>query len=864
MAYQGRAFFKSRLGRRIFFIFLLIAAVPLAGVSFLSRELSEYVLNKSTDQLLKDSTKSVALNLIDRLRSAEGLLRILAQARLDGAPNAEAERRAALVFQHVEYSLPPAAHVGATVRVRKTGLNGGAPDTVLGLWDPAWGGAVEATLNPAYLWDNFDSALYTICVGGTEFIQPYCRGQQRPKADTIESERTVYFRPYMEGEPWVILAVAAPRVSDYLPIQIGTLFSYVAALALFLSLFASAAFLRRATTPLDALMTATHAVKDGNFTHIVPLIGMTDEFRDLADSFNAMSQTIGGDLQFLKVLGSIDMAILDREPLSRIIELSLGHLSMHPEMVDTRLVLTDHNAGVSHVHTVLGQNHIATTEMATAALPIWSTEAEVNPRWIAKTPNCSAWLVLPSQLEPSSKAAAQLETCRARIAVAIHSDQHEQQLISRAARDSLTKLLNRLGLVERLDALISSGSFAESGMAIAYLDVDGFKDVNDAYGHDIGDRLLSMVADRIAASLKGAALALARLGGDEFVFVVAADAQGLYREGIRSVLADLQRVYALGNLQIQIGGSIGVALYPKDGAGHDDLLKNADTAMYAAKSGGRNQVLFFDASLNRASAERIELRRELSGALERDEFFLVYQPRLDCREMGYRSAEALLRWRHPKRGLIPPDQFIPLAEDSGHIIEIGSWVLKQAIAQLGVWARDPCFPIKRISVNLSPIQLMQESFLATVEEILAANPVSCSAIELEVTEGALIRDIDSAVRKLGRLQELGFAIALDDFGVGYSAMRYLSVLPFNTLKIDKSFVDGFDKQKSAFAIASAIVALARALEKSVVAEGVETQEQAAALIGLGVDELQGYLFSRPIEPAALDAFLAKAAAELSE
>ncbi len=859
MRFQRRAFVKSRLGRKIFFIFLLIGAVPLLAVSFLSRELSEYVLTKATGQLLRDSTKSDALSIVDRLRSAESLLRILAEARLDGSPNAEAERRASVVFKHVEYSLPPATHLGASIKVRKSTLPDAAPDAVINIWETKWGGAVEGTLSTSYLWEDLDSALYSICVGGTEFAKPYCRGQARPKSNTIESERIVYFRPYLQGEPWVILAVAAPDIADYLPIQIGALFAYVAALALFLSLLASAAFLRRATTPLDALMTATRAVKEGDFTYTVPLVGMTDEFRDLAHSFNAMSVNIGRDVLFLKVLSAIDKAILDRQPLATIIDMSMQHLSTHPELIGTRLLMTNHANGTTRVHTVEDVEQVTTSEVHEGASPSSQVVADRSWRWIAKTPTCSAWLESPASASFASKTAAELESCRARIAVAIHSDQYEQQLISRAARDSLTKLLNRLGLVERLDALISSGAFDQSGIAVAYVDIDGFKEVNDAYGHDIGDRLLKMVAERMDKSLESSALALARLGGDEFVFLVAGDAQGLYRKQISAVLRDLQRVYAVGNLHIQIGGSIGVALYPEDGSGHDDLLKNADMAMYSAKSSGRNQVMFFEASLNSASAERIELRRDLSGALERNELFLVYQPRLDCRKMSYRSAEALLRWRHPKRGLIPPDYFIPLAEESGLIIEIGSWVLKEAIAQLASWAHDDQFPITRISVNLSPIQLMQESFLTTVEEILKCTPVQPSAIELEVTEGALIKDIDSAVHKLKRLQGLGFAIALDDFGVGYSAMRYLSVLPFDTLKIDKSFVDGFGIHKSAFAIASAIVALGKALEKNVVAEGVETPEQASALLGLGVDELQGYLYSRPQTPADLDAFLLAAA-----
>jgi len=849
----GRLFVRSRIGKKIFLTFLLIVALPLVGISLLSREISEYVLTRSTDQLLRDSTKAVGLNLLDRLRSGEAMLRIMNSANGTGIKNSDAARRADIIFSEIQFPVDnQAIRRGASIiRVISSGSSG-LQDVEIIISDEASGKVAIGILNQDYLWENLESAFYTLCVEGGEWRTPHCHGPQLPSAATVINSRPLYFRPYMNGEPWQLKAVAAPNVADYLPVKLGAIFAYAAALSLLLALSVSALFIRRATKPLDALIAATGAVRRGEFSHRIPLGGLRDEFIDVADSFNSMALTIGDDIAFMKMLSEMDRAILARSPLGVTVSLGLSRFAGHAAGRGWSIYVFRDQQDTAEVFTLDGSG----TVRRTPDILVEGGYDGVAQRGtaIAIVDTTAVMLVGVEPAELTQELMLELEAVKSKIAIAVSSEQHEHILVSRAAHDSLTHLLNRLGLVDKLGGLIAQ-PFDRSLFAVVYLDLDGFKEVNDAYGHDVGDRLLKKVADRISASLERSELALARMGGDEFVFLLPIDEANSYYKRVEAVLHDLQRVFNVDELQIQVGASMGVARFPADGENQSDLLKCADLAMYAAKSNGRNQIVYFERSLNSAAAERIELRRDLAIALAQNQFYVVYQPRVSSGDLAHASAEALIRWQHPTHGNIPPDKFISLAEESGQILDIGYWVLAEAANQMNEWVKNGSNSIKKVSVNISPIQLMADDFLTTVENIVARSGAAISTIELEVTEGALIKDIDKATKKLNRLRELGFSIALDDFGVGYSAMSYLSVLPFDTLKIDKSFVSRLGLEDSAYAIASAIVALGKALRKNIVAEGVETQEQAQKLIALGVDELQGYLYSKPLRPKDLDGLL---------
>jgi diguanylate cyclase (GGDEF)-like protein len=865
---QG-AFLNSRHGRRTFATFFVIVAAPLLTVTYLSYELTELILRRSTAQLLQEATKSMSLNLIDRMRNAESLLLAAAEESPGASANSALRARMAALFSYVgrtdtEPGDSAAIRAGtrplSRLRVVRPSPDR-SPTVELTVWSTS-GARLTGRLNPDFLWENLQSAIYNVCMEGPGFGSRFCQRSEPVSPHDVSIERQVFFRPYLEAEGWTLTTIAAPTVADFLPMSIGNMLGTVAGLAFLLALMASSFFVRKSTRPLDALVTGTRLLREGDFSHAVPLEGMADEFRELAVSFNAMAADVGADLRFMQVLANIDQSILNRRPLSDVMELSLSHLHATSPELAVAVVSWDQadllpKAYRIGVDATLQSETVSPDGLETGPsgqpvprLPVDSGRQRWRHMPVARTDDKAVWLRLeehPAQPAAARRHLNELVALSGRLAVAIHADQREQLLIARAARDSLTGLLNRLGLVEAIDSLVADPA-PSLGFAVAYLDLDGFKDVNDAYGHDVGDRLLKAVAQRVAISLQPAPLALARLGGDEFVFVIPADENGEYLRRIDAVLQEIQPIYVIDGTEILIGGSIGIAMHPDHGINHDELLRNADLAMYAAKGSGRNRVVEFEIAFNSAAAERVELRRDLGSALAEGQLFVVYQARVDANTKQTHSVEALLRWRHPRQGLVSPDKFITLAEEAGLIVEIGLWVMEQAFVQFNAWKAEARLQITQISVNLSPVQMTHSSFLDDVERLMLRHSIPRGAIELEVTEGALIRDVDTAIQKLAHLQKLGFDIALDDFGMGYSAMSYLSVLPFNTLKIDKSFVWDFNRQKSAYAIAAAIVALAKALDKRIVAEGVETEEQALLLQRLGVDELQGYLYSKPLPP----------------
>ncbi|SIQ53885.1 bifunctional diguanylate cyclase/phosphodiesterase [Pseudacidovorax sp. RU35E] len=838
--------FRSRWGWRIFLGAFVIVALPLLGVSLISYELTDALQRRATQRLMAEATKAANVNLYDRLRAAELLLRARAQAEASGMPNDALELQAATVFDGV---VPTAkALAGPRSEVQLLPAAGGiGVQPVMRIAAPG-GGSIEGRIRPEYLLENLASSSHTVCVQSEQAPGPHCLSPLQGHLVELAHARPLYMAPVFDGADWLITAAPQRDAYRFLPLGSGAALAQATGLAFLLALIASSFYSRRITRPLEALIEATRAVRTGDFGQRVDAAVMTDEFRELADSFNGMVGEIGADLAFSQVLAQMDTAILARQPLQDIAALALLHLTDSDPARRFAFRITPKDGGPADELVLDADRHLQHRAPAPNATPV---HVEVLP--VAQRADSTFTLqVDTTQATPwPARSRQETEALCARLAVAVQADERERQLVSRAVVDSLTGLLNRLGLVDALDQAMAQAAQRDDVLAVAFIDLDGFKDVNDAYGHSVGDRLLQQVAYRLRASLASADARLARMGGDEFVLMVCGESSDALHTLLQGVLTAMQQPFRIDALDVQIGASIGVAAFPDHGRDHETLLKNADAAMYAAKSGGRNRVVDYTSTLNASTAERLELRRSLAGALAAGQLFLLFQPRVRAIDGVVASAEVLLRWQHPVKGRIPPDRFIPIAEEAGLIGEIGLWVLREAMQQVSHWRMQANPPLTRLSVNLSPLQLAHRDFVPQVEALAAAFPLARGAIELEITEGAFFRDIEGCVHKLGRLRAMGFDIALDDFGVGYSAMSYLSTLPLDTLKIDKSFVQAFGQQTTAYAIASAIVALAAALDKRVVAEGVETEAQAALLRELGVDELQGYLFSAPVPVEAL-------------
>ncbi|ARD43174.1 EAL domain-containing protein [Colwellia sp. PAMC 21821] len=423
-------------------------------------------------------------------------------------------------------------------------------------------------------------------------------------------------------------------------------------------------------------------------------------------------------------------------------------------------------------------------------------------------------------------------------------DQEKKELYNLARTDSLSGLANRNYLQERVEQIIEVSNREQKEFALLFLDLDHFKSVNDSLGHDVGDELLKSIAQAIQKILRVNDV-VARIGGDEFVIVLThyKDDIELY-EIIDRIQTQLMKAWLINTFTIQITSSIGITVYPKDGGDLVTLMKNADIAMYETKARGRRGYHFFTESLNVKTQEYIELTNAMREALKNDQYELYYQPQNDVKTGIITGAEALIRWKDSNDVFIPPNVFIPIAEQNGFIIELGDWVLETAIKQLRIW-EDNNYQL-RMSINVAAQQILQRGFVSHLESLIDTYKVSANKVFLEITESVFLNDSKAVHKTFSAIKALGVKISLDDFGTGYSSLSYLKTFPIDVLKIDKAFLDDYDTQEGAIFIET-IVNMAQTLKISVVAEGVETREQVNYLASLNCGYYQGYVCSPPVE-----------------
>jgi diguanylate cyclase (GGDEF)-like protein/PAS domain S-box-containing protein len=422
------------------------------------------------------------------------------------------------------------------------------------------------------------------------------------------------------------------------------------------------------------------------------------------------------------------------------------------------------------------------------------------------------------------------------------------QMTYSAQHDLVTNLPNRLLLNDRISQAIALAHRQHRPIAVIFLDLDRFKYINDSLGHATGDKLLQSVSKRLLASVRRSDT-VSRQGGDEFVILLS---EITYPEdaaaSAKKILLSLSAPHSIGNQDLHIDGSIGISVYPDDGEDAETLIQNADTAMYHVKETGRNNFQFFKVDMNLKAVERQSLEGSLRRALEREEFLLHYQPKVNLDTGEITGVEALVRWQQPDRGLVPPSQFVPVAEDCGLILPIGRWVLREACRQARSW-QDAGLPPLPIAVNVSAVEFRDEGFVQSVRTILAETGLEARYLELELTEGVLMDDAESTASVLQELKMMGVHLAVDDFGTGYSSLSYLRHFPIDVLKIDQSFVSQITADPDDSTIVSAIINMGKSLKHLVVAEGIETQLQRAYLQTQQCAQGQGYLFSRPLAAA---------------
>ena len=435
-------------------------------------------------------------------------------------------------------------------------------------------------------------------------------------------------------------------------------------------------------------------------------------------------------------------------------------------------------------------------------------------------------------------------------------DKQKKELEHQANHDALTNLPNRVLFLDRLEQAISLSQRHNKKVAVLFIDLDNFKEINDSLGHDIGDKILVEFTSRMEKKIRRSDT-LSRLGGDEFCIILN-DINSV--DNVSNFITDSMKTskdpFIIGNNTLYIGMSIGVSIYPNDGHSANTLLKNSDAAMYEAKGNGRNTYCFYDKKMTERAFERVFLETALREALEKDELIVYFQPQINAQENKLVGMEALVRWQHPTMGLITPDKFIPLAEITGMIVELDRIVIKKALTQFVKWYKDGLNPGK-LAINLAIKQIEEDDFIEYIKELLDSQECAYENIEFEVTESQIMNNPDKSIEVLNQISDFGISIAIDDFGTGYSSLAYLKRLPINKLKIDRSFIKNLPEDAEDIAISKTIISLCSSLNLKVIAEGVETEEQKELLLENGCKFIQGYLYSRPLPVSKMTQFLIK-------
>ncbi len=457
-------------------------------------------------------------------------------------------------------------------------------------------------------------------------------------------------------------------------------------------------------------------------------------------------------------------------------------------------------------------------------------------------------------LKDTTFAESMLRIFAVRAAAELERKRTEERIKYMAYHDPLTDLPNRTLFYDRLTQALAHANLAGKMLAVVFIDLDQFKNINDTLGHAMGDKLLQCVASRLVNCIQDD-ITLARMGGDEFTLLLPEirrleDAAKI----VQTILDAFKLPWLLDGHEFHITASVGIAVCPNDGNDAETMLKNADTAMHRAKELGRNNYRLYTPAMNQKILEKLSLEKSLRHALDNREFVIYYQPRINTGTGLITGMEALLRWQHPSRGLLLPDSFISLAEETGLILPIGEWVLQSVCKQNKTW-QALGYPPAQLAVNISPCQFREQNLVTTIERILNATGLQPQWLELEITESVTMHDVDMTIRTLGELRQMGISISIDDFGTGYSSLSYLKQFPINKLKIDRSFVRDINLNEDNAAILTAVIALARSLKLGVIAEGVETREQCAFLKHSECEEMQGFLFGGPVPAEKIEKIL---------
>jgi diguanylate cyclase (GGDEF)-like protein len=899
--------FGSRVARRIFAAFVFAGLVPIAAMALLALVQVTSTLEDQALRHVQDTSRSIGQQLLDRLLIADSALgQTSGDADTYGAVLIDAAyiQTAAGGIVPMRGDLSPVHTFGELTPGKSTLVtrpNGHGYEVLLAKHTRE--GIVVGRVYGEHLWGTTDLLPYgmELCVLARELTEPvFCTMALPADARRVLDESIAHtssgnvywelagvpqlathwdlFLPSrFNATPWTIVVSQPAEIALESLSAFSDVFQQAVLLSLIIVLLLSAQQIRRVLEPLNQLVVGTQRIAERDFSTRFELKGK-DEFSDLGHAMNDMTHRLGRQFDTLTTLKQIDKLILSSRSIEQVLEVFFERVTEIIPKCELSVTLIDADEGSRGRLYALsadgtGKHEITRIEIPEKMLTWLSAHSEGH---LVTDEEAQAYLgpivtgrangpaaVLPMHRDDTlrgvvvgqfSGAASgddfEIELLREfanRLSVAVSAVDRERELFNRAHFDLLTGLPNRQLCHDRLSQAVAHARRAGRELAVLFIDLDGFKNINDSLGHSRGDELLRETAHRLSSVLRETDT-VARLGGDEYVVILPHIRGALEVEGIaKQLLNAVQQPFVIGGQESFVGASIGVTMYPHDATTVEQLLRKADTAMYTAKDAGRGRWAFFAEDMDQRVHERLAMQTDLRNALENEELHLVFQPQISLRDRKLVCAEALVRWNHPTRGNVPPGIFVPILEETGLIEAVGAWVLKSALAELVQW-RKRGIPIERVSVNVAMRQLFLRGFAGEVEAMLRAAGLVGRDLELELTEHGLVTDFEHTNRVFRELRANGVRIAIDDFGTGYSSLVYLQEITFDVLKIDRAFVSALPDEKS-MAIVQAVLAVARALGKKVVAEGVELDVQERLLEGLGCDIGQGFLFGRPLKPA---------------
>ncbi|MEW6513709.1 MAG: EAL domain-containing protein [Pseudomonadota bacterium] len=903
---------RSRVAQRLFLLFLFAALVPAAGLALLSyQQVSSMLIDLNYHRLQQDA-KAMGMGLIQRLMwREEALLRHQAADMSKPRGNIEDAKGE---FLAVEF---PGAEILDTLKpeqinhlLREKVLLETTPEGKATMTAALMGtsGYVRVQLETASLWDDeFAGGEYCFLMpaGRVLFCSP---GMPVPPAEQwrkgasgdrnsgifawqVEGEEhlAAYWRIPLQaslGHDGFIVVVSESR-ADVLSVldEFRQVFPAFVLLAMALAAWLAIGQIRRQMRPLDLLERHTRQLAQGDFSERVEVQG-DDEFARLASAFNRMSANLDHKFHLLNALGELDRAILSASEMDSVIRLLLQHVPLAVTCDsagvlrfegDSNILLWAADPGLAkadNIHLVCEDAHgfpVRAEADAWFGLDLsapearslqhfakqGATQALIFPACVGKRLDSAlvlAYREAPPEMDEIVQAGRSLAD---RLAAAAFSISWEDKLYRQAHYDALTGLPNRTLLRDRVEQALLRAERENLAVALMLIDLDKFKDINDSLGHSTGDALLVACAGQLKNVARHTDT-VARFGGDEFVVLIPdlphATAAAIV-DRIASELGEtLARPIDLAGREISSTASIGIALYPGNGTEIEELLKNADAAMYETKRERHGGHRFYSDQMNLEIKVRFEMAQDLRKAMDNNEFFLVYQPKIEAATGRVVGAEALIRWASPRLGLVSPANFIPMIDDIGLGNRLGQWVMETACQQMKAWDAVGMPPLT-VSVNASPAQFRTDAIITEVNAALRANTLPADRLELEILESMAVGESGGINDYLEGLRQLGVGIALDDFGTGYSSLVYLTQLPANVLKIDRGFIiDVLDDPRKQ-AIVERIISLAKVLNYTVVAEGIEEEAQARMLGRMGCDLFQGYYFSKPLKPDDFEAFV---------